>query len=108
LQFLKMARCYPPQPEGGAHPDLEPLVDTGDSSSAAAAAPRKDKVLKRKEPEEFEESEEASLSVSSSSSSETERRKKFKHDRVVTAVPLASAPPLPKGVRAADFALGNS
>ena len=68
----------------------------------------KDKVLKRKGPAESEESEEATLSASSSSSSETERRKKFKHDRVVPAVPLASAPPLPKGVRAADFALGAS
>ena len=103
-----MARCYPPQPEAGTHPDLELLGDTGDSSSAAAAAPKKDKTLKRKGPEEFEESEEATLSVSSSSSSETERRKKFNHDRVVPAVPLASAPPLVKVARVADYALGDS
>ena len=103
-----MARCYPPQPEAGTHPDLEPLGDTGDSSSAAAAAPKKDKVLKRKGPAESEESEEATLSVSSSSSSETERRKKMKQDEGIPAIPLASAPPLVKVARVADYALGDS
>jgi hypothetical protein len=107
-QFLELARCYPPQPEVGTHADLEPLGDTGDSSSAAAAARKKDKAPKRKQPEESVESEEGTLSASSSSLSETEKRTKMKQDVGIPAVPLASAPPLLKGVRATDFAIGDS
>ena len=107
LQFLELARCYPPQPEVGTHADLEPLGDTGDSSSAAAAVPKKDRTLKRKQPEESEESEEGSFSASSSSSSEKEK-KKTKRGEGLPAVPLASAPPFPTGVRATDFAIGDS
>jgi hypothetical protein len=103
-----LACCYPPQPEIGTHPDLELLTDAGESSSAAAAAPEKDVTRKRKQPVESEESGEYAEDSGSSSSSSEEERKKKKRSEGFPAMPLASAPPLLKGMRVADFAVVGS